>query len=163
MTGHASLKRWVVTVACVTVGVMLVACSRVPQDVSVAAFNYTDRPISVSIDGADAGYTAVGEGGGSACCYSWPDKPEIWVKWEYGGIEDEKVAKYPPQSKRVKVPPLPDCWKPGTGVYLVAHVYPGHRVRLEALTGIGPWPEDKPSLVKLDATRCQISVKGEVQ
>ena len=53
-------------------------------------FNYTDRPISVSIDGADAGYTAVGARRWFRLFATRPDKPEIWVKWEYGGIEDER-------------------------------------------------------------------------
>ena len=61
MKSYALMKRWGVAGACLTASVMLAACSRQPQDVSVSTFNYTDRALAyVLINGADAGYTLDG-------------------------------------------------------------------------------------------------------
>jgi len=141
----------------------LIACSRSPSEVSVSAFNYTDRPVDVYIDGAYAGYTPVGEGGGTACCHPWPAKTDVWVKWEYGGIEGETKAKYPPQSKKVRVPPLPKCWTPDVNVNLVAHIYPDHKTQLETLTRATPAWGHHAREVPLRPEECQVSMMGDKQ
>lgn len=164
MKSYALMKRWGVAGACLTASVMLAACSRQPQDVSVSTFNYTDRALAyVLINGADAGYTLEGEGGGSACCSVWPDTSEVLVEWQYDRPTGtpEKASDF--VKKKVKLPLLPTCWQRGMTVTLVAHVYPGNQVQLETLLNAAPGWLSHARRVPLKPDECQVSIVGPRQ
>lgn len=110
-------------------GSMLSACSAEDtRSVTVVGYNYTERPLFFSVNGA-GDHLFRGEGGGGfSCCTSITIGKPVEIKWTYSRTKKQYEAGLQVEHRTVAViapaPEVPEA------EYLEVHFYPDHHVEL---------------------------------
>lgn len=124
-----NIRKKVLPVALLGSSVMFSACNAEDtRSVTVVGYNYTERPLFFSVNGA-GDHLFRGEGGGGfSCCTSITIGKPVEVKWSYSSTAKQyKAGLRKENHAATMIAPPPEVPE---AEYLEVHFYPDHHVEL---------------------------------